>query len=175
MIKPAIGLPVLYFKSQAAQPLSALISRVWHDQMVDVMGFSEDGAPFSATSRRLIQPGEPLPHQGHYVVWPDTMISLITQAARHAVVPAAPSTATATAEAKPQAAIKGCRALTDAEIGLMNDITTVAVGVGALVARLEAMAKSGDAIDLRWVALSKADLQRGFMGITRAVAKPTTF
>ena len=43
--------------------------------------------------------------------------------------------------------------------------------VGALVEKLDKL----DGIDRRWTAIARTDLQKGFMALTRAIAKPTTF
>jgi hypothetical protein len=67
--------------------------------------------------------------------------------------------------------IKGYRDLTPEEIGLMNDIKAKAEEVGALVERVAQLAET----DKRWVAVGKTDLQKGFMALTRAVARPETF
>lgn len=68
--------------------------------------------------------------------------------------------------------ITGYRNLTQAEIGLMNEIKALAEKVGELVADL---ATERHAADKRWVAIAKTDLQKGFMALVRAVAQPTSF
>jgi hypothetical protein len=35
--------------------------------------------------------------------------------------------------------------------------------------------KAEAGIDQRWLSIGVTDLQKGFMGITRAIARPTTF
>ena len=67
--------------------------------------------------------------------------------------------------------IKGYRDLTPEEIGLMNDIKAKAEEVGALVERVAQLVET----DKRWAAVGKTDLQKGFMALTRAVARPETF
>lgn len=67
--------------------------------------------------------------------------------------------------------IKGYRDLTQAEIDVMNAIKVKAEEVGALVASLRAT--SGP--DQRWVSEGATDLQKGFMSLVRAIAKPTSF
>lgn len=67
--------------------------------------------------------------------------------------------------------IKGYRDLTQAEINAMNHIKTAGESVGDL---LEQVAKI-PGVDPRWVAIAKTELQQGFMALTRAVARPTTF
>lgn len=67
--------------------------------------------------------------------------------------------------------IKGYRELNEHEIACMNGIKELAVQVGALVANIELMPET----DQRWLSIGKTDLQKGFMALTRAVAKPTTF
>lgn len=78
--------------------------------------------------------------------------------------------------------IKGYRELSQGEIDVMNEIKAKAKEVGDLVERLEAHAKmssaegfEGTAFDGRWVAIAKTDLQKGFMSLTRAIAKPEFF
>lgn len=67
--------------------------------------------------------------------------------------------------------IKGYRELSQADIDLMNEIKKMGVTIGALVDRL----KANQALDQRWVAIGTTDLQKGLMGLTRAVAQPTFF
>lgn len=67
--------------------------------------------------------------------------------------------------------ITGYRDLTQAEIDAMNKIKAVAEQVGDLCLMVDGL----DDVDLRWVSIGKADLQQGFMALTRAVARPTTF
>lgn len=67
--------------------------------------------------------------------------------------------------------ITGYRELNEAEIKAMNAIKELAGAVGILVEELEEAPGS----DQRWVAIGKTHLQEGFMALTRAVAKPTTF
>lgn len=67
--------------------------------------------------------------------------------------------------------IKGYRDLTPEEIAVMNDIKEVGERVGALLYELNGV----PGVDLRWLAIGKTDLQQGFMALTRAVARPTTF
>ena len=67
--------------------------------------------------------------------------------------------------------ITGYRDLTAEEIGLMNEAKALSEQVGALVEKLDNL----DGIDRRWTAIARTDLQKGFMALTRAIAKPTTF
>ena len=67
--------------------------------------------------------------------------------------------------------ITGYRDLTAEEIGLMNEAKALSEQVGALVEKLDKL----DGIDRRWTAIARTDLQKGFMALTRAIAKPTTF
>lgn len=84
--------------------------------------------------------------------------------------------------------IKGYRDLSQEEINLMNKIKALAEQVGELVKELEQKTQSDYFSDdigeegeeylveaMKWVADGKKDLQLGFMQLTRAVAKPTTF
>lgn len=70
-----------------------------------------------------------------------------------------------------QPAITGYRQLSKAEGDLMNKIKAKGVELGQLVAELRAMPD----LDQRWVSIGATDLQTGLMGLTRGVAKPTTF
>lgn len=66
--------------------------------------------------------------------------------------------------------IKGYRDLSQAEIDAMNAIKAKAEEVGALIEQARAAGA-----DPRWLAIAQTDLQKGFMALVRAVAKPTTF
>jgi len=69
------------------------------------------------------------------------------------------------------APIKGYRDLSQAEIDLMNKLKEVAVEVGTWV---DIVLDDPDT-DKRWANIAKTDLQKGFMALIRAVAKPETF
>jgi len=69
------------------------------------------------------------------------------------------------------APIKGYRDLSQAEIDLMNKLKEVAVEVGTWV---DIVLDDPDT-DKRWANIAKTDLQKGFMSLIRAVAKPETF
>lgn len=75
--------------------------------------------------------------------------------------------------------IKGYRDLSQEEIDLINKIKALAEQVGELVEEVEAgvglQIYGGTNEDCKWVVSGKKDLQLGFMMLTRAVAKPTTF
>ena len=72
--------------------------------------------------------------------------------------------------------IKGYRDLTQDEIDLMNEIKNKGNEVGALCNKLAQIAKEDPAgPDPRWVAIAQTDLQKGFMGLVRSVAKPESF
>lgn len=73
--------------------------------------------------------------------------------------------------------ITGYRELNQDEIDLMNKIKAAGEQLGELVSELQGMNTDtgGHAIDLRWVAIGKTDLQTGIMALVRAVAQPTTF
>lgn len=71
-----------------------------------------------------------------------------------------------------QPEITGYRQLSADDARRMNAIKDVAMLAGRIV---EDMKAHGDAFDQRWVAIGATDLQRGFMELVRAVAKPTTF
>ncbi len=67
--------------------------------------------------------------------------------------------------------ITGYRDLTEDEISLMNEGKALAESVREYTERVKAEA----GIDQRWLSIGVTDLQKGFMGITRAIARPTTF
>lgn len=67
--------------------------------------------------------------------------------------------------------IKGYRDLSQAEVDLMNKLKEVAVSVGEWV---DIVLDDPDT-DKRWANIAKIDLQKGFMSLIRAVAKPETF
>lgn len=66
--------------------------------------------------------------------------------------------------------ISGYRELSQDEIDTMNMVKNAAKMVGGLIEDLD-----GEDVDPRWVAIAKTDLQKGFMALTRAVAKPEFF
>jgi hypothetical protein len=68
-------------------------------------------------------------------------------------------------------AITGYRQITQDELDLMNAIKDLGKKVGDFLDGLTKVA----GIDQRWIAIGATDLQKGFMGISRAVAQPTTF
>ncbi len=67
--------------------------------------------------------------------------------------------------------IKGYRELSQNELDMINEGKELAEQVGAWVNKLEN--KLG--IDTRWLRIGATDLQKGFMAVTRSIAKPTTF
>ena len=67
--------------------------------------------------------------------------------------------------------IKGYRELSQDEIDAMNRVKQMAEDVGLLVAGLRRSPEH----DQRWVSIGATDLQKGFMALTRAVAKPDFF
>ena len=67
--------------------------------------------------------------------------------------------------------IKGYRELNEQEIAAMNQIKELAALVGDIVEEM----KANEACDQRWVAIGATDLQKGFMALTRSVAKPEFF
>lgn len=73
--------------------------------------------------------------------------------------------------------IKGYRDLNQDEIDLMNKIKTKGEELGLLIDELTTYnaQTGGHAIDLRWVAIGRTDLQTGIMALVRSVAQPTTF
>lgn len=91
--------------------------------------------------------------------------------------------------------ITGYRDLTEDEVALMNEVKAKAAEVGVLVERLRgrlpAFKIEGDPVQVgdqtliavsdeayetdRWMTIGQDHLQQGFMALTRAVARPTTF
>jgi len=74
--------------------------------------------------------------------------------------------------------IKGYRDLSQAEIDLMNKIKEKAAEVGELCHELKAaeFAKTPEEHpDPRWLSIGATDLQKGFMALTRSIAKPGFF
>ncbi len=69
--------------------------------------------------------------------------------------------------------ITGYRELGEAEINAMNEIKRAAEEIEALVASIRN--RPAIAADPRWLAIAATDLQKGFMALTRSVAKPTSF
>jgi hypothetical protein len=67
--------------------------------------------------------------------------------------------------------IKGYRDLSEGEIAALNECKIIAVSVGELIERVTTMTN----VDHRWVAIAKTDLQKGFMMLIRAIARPSTF
>ena len=67
--------------------------------------------------------------------------------------------------------IKGYRDLSQKEIDLMNEIKIVGEHVRVLCEKVDDHPNR----DGRWCAIATTDLQKGFMALVRAVAKPESF
>lgn len=67
--------------------------------------------------------------------------------------------------------IKGYKELDEVQISSMNIVKELATSVGTLI---DAMSANPD-IDQHWLAIGKTDLQKGFMALTRSIAKPDFF
>lgn len=67
--------------------------------------------------------------------------------------------------------ITGYRELSQLEIDLMNVVKAEGVAVEMIVNKLAEL----PAVDQRWVSIARTQLQQGFMALTRAIAKPTSF
>lgn len=67
--------------------------------------------------------------------------------------------------------IKGYRDLSETEIALMNKCKELGVLVGQAISNIEKEPN----IDMRWLAIAKTDLQKGFMSLIRSIARPETF
>lgn len=75
-----------------------------------------------------------------------------------------------------QPKITGYRQLSEVEAQQMNRCKALADAVGDLCEELAAKAKADPtAVDARWIAIGKTDLQKGFMALVRSIAKPTSF
>lgn len=66
--------------------------------------------------------------------------------------------------------ISGYRELGQQEIDAMNQVKEVGLAVKALSEHLDTMD-----IDKRWLNIGVTDLQKGFMALTRSIAKPGGF
>lgn len=73
--------------------------------------------------------------------------------------------------------ITGYRDLTQEEIDLMNESKALAKQVGDFIDKLESInvEKRMIVADVGWLMTAKTDLQKGFMSLTRSIAKPSTF
>lgn len=72
--------------------------------------------------------------------------------------------------------ISGYRDLTDDEIDTINQIKEKAAEVGVLCDKIESgMHGANINVDPRWLAIGRTDLQKGFMSLTRAIARPGGF
>ena len=67
--------------------------------------------------------------------------------------------------------IKGYRDLTQNEIDAMNSIKAIAEQVKEITDGVSNI----EGVDKRWLNIGITDLQKGFMAVTRSVARPTTF
>lgn len=65
----------------------------------------------------------------------------------------------------------GSRELTEIELAELNEVTALGEQVGGLIEQLQ----DDPSIDGRWLSIARTQLQQGFMALTRAIAKPTTF
>ena len=69
MIKPTIGRVVLVHRGKSEQAEPALVCYVHGDRMINVGGFDQNGAPFSATSIPLMQDDDVPGNQNYYAEW----------------------------------------------------------------------------------------------------------
>jgi len=67
--------------------------------------------------------------------------------------------------------ITGYRELSPEEIALINSAKAEGEIVGKFIATLATLPD----VDQRWLAIAKTDLQKGFMFLVRAIAKPEGF
>lgn len=70
--------------------------------------------------------------------------------------------------------ITGYRTLTDDEIRIINRIKEKAEEVRELLAEVQGHGVTYN-VDPRWFAIGQTDLQKGFMALIRAIARPETF
>ncbi|QCR38706.1 hypothetical protein [Nissabacter sp. SGAir0207] len=69
--------------------------------------------------------------------------------------------------------IKTYRELSAEEIALMNSGKELETAVQAYVNRLHEAHNAGEVvIEQRWLAIGKTDIEKGFMAVIRAIAKP---
>lgn len=67
--------------------------------------------------------------------------------------------------------IKGYRNLSPAEVAMINEIKDL----GELVSDKIKQLRRYDYVDSRWLQIAETDLQKGFMFLVRAIAKPENF
>jgi hypothetical protein len=67
--------------------------------------------------------------------------------------------------------IVGYRQLSAATVDLINEIKNNANGLGYM---LDVLAQDQE-VDQRWLAIARTDLQKGFMSLIRAIARPDSF
>ena len=71
--------------------------------------------------------------------------------------------------------ITGYRDLTEEEIALMNEAKDLAEKCGDFIQKVHLLECNGEKVDRRWLSIGQTDLQKGFMAVVRAIAKPETF
>lgn len=76
-------------------------------------------------------------------------------------------------ETKPK--ITGYRDLSEAEIALINRVKAKAEEVRELVAEIWTLGIGDMSVSHHWLEIGRTDLQKGFMAIIRAIARPETF
>ena len=67
--------------------------------------------------------------------------------------------------------IKGYRDLSQAEIDAMNAVKSEGERLRVLIEEM----RQTQELDQRWIDIAEADLQKGIMGLVRAIARPSTF
>lgn len=68
MIKPTVGRIVWVYRSMSNTPEAAIICHVWNDSLINVAGFTAQGAPFAMTSVQLLQDDD-IPWGQHWAEW----------------------------------------------------------------------------------------------------------
>lgn len=94
MIKPTVGRVVWFTPAlgpdvwsgegfihlDRTAPLSAMVTHVWHDRMVNLVVFDSNGKPFGKTSVQLLQDDDAKPEHGYFCSW---MPYQVGQAKKH--------------------------------------------------------------------------------------------
>lgn len=68
--------------------------------------------------------------------------------------------------------IKGYRQLSEAEQTLINEVKEIANDIERILGHVAETCPDHDA---RWLAIGTTDLQKGFMSVVRAIARPESF
>jgi hypothetical protein len=69
MIVPTIGRVVLVHRGMSDQAEPAFVCYVHNERLINVGGFTKNGAAFSATSIQLVQEGDEIKNPKYYAEW----------------------------------------------------------------------------------------------------------